>query len=240
MVAVQRHSMRGGDAPGPQQVLERQRHAVQRTAAAALRDLGVGAAGVLHRLLRHHRHVAVQPRVHGLDARQHVAGHLFRRNAAGLDLAPHLQQFEMVQFAVVHGMSPGARLRGATVVALEKPHGTHGRPMLGSRRRRRLFVRVSDLAQAASRLRGVQPNALRKARLKCAASENPCAKAASVTLEQRPASGPGGWPATAAAIPGPWASGCAAQRPASRYGARRCAAAPAIAATARASPGCPG
>src|SRR5256885_13941726 len=117
---------------------------------------------------------------------QHVAGHLFRGNAAGLDLTPHLQQFEMVQFAVVHGMSPGARLRGATVVALEKPHGTHGRPMLGSRRHRRLFVRVSDLAQAASRLRGVQPNALRKARLKCAASENPCAKAASVTLEQRP------------------------------------------------------
>src|SRR5258708_2271101 len=60
------------------------------------------------RLLRHHRHVAVQPRVHGLDARQHVAGHLFRGNAAGLDLTPHLQQFEMVQFAVVHGMSPGA------------------------------------------------------------------------------------------------------------------------------------
>ena len=49
-----------------------------------------------------------------------------------------------------------------------------------------MFGRVSDLAQAASRLRGVQPKALRKARLKCAASENPCAKAASVTLEQRP------------------------------------------------------
>src|SRR2546427_4492490 len=40
--------------------------------------------------------------------------------------------------------SPGARLRGATVVALEKPHGTHGRPMLGSRRHRRLFVRSEE------------------------------------------------------------------------------------------------
>ena len=81
-------------APDVEEILDRHRHAVQRTAVVSGRQLAVRLARLPPRLVRHDEDERVQARVVGLDAPQALLGDLLRRHfraraAAGRTLDGH-------------------------------------------------------------------------------------------------------------------------------------------------------
>lgn len=94
--------MGSGGTGGPQQVLHRQRHAVQRASGLPRGDLLVGGAGIPQCLIRHHGDVTVQACIHRIDPFQHVAGDFLGGPLPALNLPAHFHQIHIVQFVVCH------------------------------------------------------------------------------------------------------------------------------------------
>ena len=99
-VAVQRHARRGGDALGPAQVLDGDRHAVQLRQDLAPADHLLGGARLLERQLGRDQGVRLQRRIEALDPAQHLLGQLDRRDLARGEEPRQLADLEIVRFAV--------------------------------------------------------------------------------------------------------------------------------------------
>ena len=101
-LAMDRHARRGCDALRVAQVLEADRHTVQRALVAARHDLLLGPARLLERELRGHGREGMQPRLQALDPAQHRLGQLDRRDLAGLDQVSDFGQLEVVEIVHAH------------------------------------------------------------------------------------------------------------------------------------------
>ena len=108
---------RGGahrpDAARVAQVLDRDRHAVQRPAVVPGADLAVRSGGGRARLVGHHRRVAPEAPVDGRNAVEQGLGELRRRDLAALDPAGRLAQTQVVERYVTRAGCTSARLGGA-------------------------------------------------------------------------------------------------------------------------------
>lgn len=116
-VAMKRGACRRRNALGPEQVLERNRHAMQGPPIPALRDVGVRGFRLGHGRFRHHVNVAAEIAVDGVDPVELRARHLQRRDFARLEVCRERGEFEIVQGvghgSVLHsGDSRGVRPRG--------------------------------------------------------------------------------------------------------------------------------
>jgi hypothetical protein len=101
-VAVQRHPRRGGDAFGPAQVLDGDRHAVQLRQDLALADHLLGGARLGERELGGDERVRLQARVEALDPAQHRLGELDGGDLACGDEARQLVDLEIVEVVGGH------------------------------------------------------------------------------------------------------------------------------------------
>lgn len=70
--------MRGRRIPGPEQVLDRERDAMQWSADPSLRYFIIGLLRLGQGLLAQDRHIALKPGVDGVDPRQHRLGDFHR------------------------------------------------------------------------------------------------------------------------------------------------------------------
>ena len=91
MPAARRHAL------GPAQILDRDRHAVQRPPDLAAHDLGLGRAGLDQRRFGHHVRVTLELAVQLLDARQLGCRCLHRRDFARVDTAGQFGKFKIVE-----------------------------------------------------------------------------------------------------------------------------------------------
>jgi hypothetical protein len=96
-LAAQPHAGAGGHAFDVEQVLDRDRHAVQRTAPCVCRDLFVGRVGLCERGVGHHQRVRMQVAVERRDPVEQCLGHLAGRHGAVADQGRKLADIEVVQ-----------------------------------------------------------------------------------------------------------------------------------------------
>ena len=100
---------RGADALGRREVLDRHRHAVQRTEARAAPGRRRRLLRGLQRRLGGHRAVGVQARVHALEAGEHRLHEVERRDRAARDQRDELRGRHEAEIAVSHRAAPFAR-----------------------------------------------------------------------------------------------------------------------------------
>ena len=96
-VAAHGGAARGAHAGGEAEVLDPDRHAVERSQIAAGGDLALGLLGGGERAVAGHRVVGVEARLERVDAREHGSGEVDRRQLAGADLRRDVDQCSIVQ-----------------------------------------------------------------------------------------------------------------------------------------------
>ncbi len=99
------HACTRRQALGEQEILDAERNAVQRPTPLAGSDFLVGPARGGQSGLGHHHQEAVQPPVEALDAVEHGAGDLDRRDLPAADLGRNAEQALIVKIG--HGRSSG-------------------------------------------------------------------------------------------------------------------------------------
>ena len=141
VVAVERCPERRAHPFGDHEVLDRERHAVQRPERRApLAERPLGGPGVAPRLIGRQRHEGVQVRVEPVDAVEHRVHHLDRRDLAAANERGQLgggQPAEVVGVASGrassrHGLSYGFRKQREHRI---RPLATGGRACRAGRRR---------------------------------------------------------------------------------------------------------
>src|SRR6185312_11451412 len=117
VVAMDHHAGGGRHASGVAQVLDRDRHAVQRSARAASRSLGIARRGIGQRTLGRQGGEALEPGIDPPDAVEQRAGEIDRAELARLQLARDVVERRVVQWcrhaAMFAAMAPPLKGDGA-------------------------------------------------------------------------------------------------------------------------------
>ena len=107
VVPVERRPVRRANAGGVEDVLDPDRHAVERAAPASGLQLSFGAACRRTRLGRHHGDERVQRRIEAIDAREVRVGHFHRGDGARAHEARELRDREVAELLVdEHQITP--------------------------------------------------------------------------------------------------------------------------------------